>query len=950
MTAAIALGLSALKSQTPTPRPLGSFTLGQLGAPVSGCPTGFTCYNFTTICPNIVQTRNGDGHIAIMQPPSAATQLDIFFPGAGGKFWEGINPPLVDPFYQQLIEAGHIVVDVQWSNSIWYSAAAAELAGPEALACRPATVIRWVHDNWLPAGVRYVVVGSSAGSSAISYSLTTYGLDSLVQLLVPISGPPHARLTYNCLNPSPEDALGSNGEQVIDNSWGYVNGNYGPCYLHDPNFTPEWDANSVESGGINYFWPTTQVQFVVGGEDTQGIRDNATALFNVLTGNGTAASYQLVPNMGHSMQKSQDGLNALFTVLTETPMATPTPTPTPTATPTPTPSSTPIAMKAAPKGAYLTSRGKLSSSNQAASAAGPSISQANCDGVRWTVRWADIETTAGSYTWQYLDDAVALAATNGKNCGISVNAGIDCPAWLWAPPYNAQSYTMQDTSGAVGLKIPVPGDPVFMSRWQKFITDFGARYDSNPAVSYIIITGIGNHDEWDIAPGTQDTAALGSTQAEVNAWKSSSKQIIDSYMSAFPGTTVMGLPVPPFNPSNAAEDPATSMREVSDYAANTYNCHFAYSIAPLQSSTTTSNSVAANEIFLHWMTNPTHGETLNPASSPDDFNATLHVALDLKIRGMEIYKVDFENPALQSYTVGSGPYAGETGGITPRRADFLAIPAPTPCPTPTATPTPTPSPSADLKVTVSDGKTAAIAGAQDTYTIVVTNVGPAAANGASVSDSFPAALTGLTFTASQTGGATGFTASGSGNISDVVTMPPASTITYKARGKLSSAATGTLSNTAQVTAPAGISDPNAANNTATDTDTITFKADLKVTLTDGKTAAIAGTQDTYTIVVTNAGPSNVTGAAIQDTFPAAFTGVTYTAIQSGGASGFSASGSGNIDDTVNMPAGSRVTYKATGTISASATGSISDTATVTSPNGVPDPNTANNSATDADTL
>jgi len=61
-------------------------------------------------------------------------------------------------------------------------------------------------------------------------------------------------------------------------------------------------------------------------------------------------------------------------------------------------------------------------------------------------------------------------------------------------------------------------------------------------------------------------------------------------------------------------------------------------------------------------------------------------------------------------------------------------------------------------------------------------------------------------------------------------------------------------------------------------------------------------------------------------------------------------GSGSIDDTVNMPAGSKITYKATGTVSASATGSVVDTANVTSPNGVPDPNTGNNTATDTDTL
>ena len=69
--------------------------------------------------------------------------------------------------------------------------------------------------------------------------------------------------------------------------------------------------------------------------------------------------------------------------------------------------------------------------------------------------------------------------------------------------------------------------------------------------------------------------------------------------------------------------------------------------------------------------------------------------------------------------------------------------------------------------------------------------------------------------------------------------------------------------TATVTAPSGISDPNLANNTATDTDAITVKADLKVTVTDGKTSAVAGSKNTYTIVVTNAGPSKVSGAVIR---------------------------------------------------------------------------------------
>ena len=253
-------------------------------------------------------------------------------------------------------------------------------------------------------------------------------------------------------------------------------------------------------------------------------------------------------------------------------------------------------------------------------------------------------------------------------------------------------------------------------------------------------------------------------------------------------------------------------------------------------------------------------------------------------------------------------------------------------------------------MTVTDSKTTIAAGQKDTYTIKVTNAGPSNVMGATVVDNFPAIFAAVTFTATGTNGASGFTASGTGNINDTLTLPASSSVTYKATGKLNSSASGTLSNTAAVIPPNGANDPNSANNSATDTDTITYKADLKVTVNDGKTAAVAGQKNTYTIAVTNIGPSNVSGAVINDSFPSTFNGVTYTATQTGGASGFTGSGSGNINNTVKMPSGSKITYKATGTISASATGSISNTATVTVPNGVTDPIPANNSATDTDTL
>src|SRR5205814_1321277 len=158
-------------------------------------------------------------------------------------------------------------------------------------------------------------------------------------------------------------------------------------------------------------------------------------------------------------------------------------------------------------------------------------------------------------------------------------------------------------------------------------------------------------------------------------------------------------------------------------------------------------------------------------------------------------------------------------------------------------------------------------------------------------DSFPAVFTGVRFTATQTGGASGFTASGSGNINDTVTMPSGSVITYTATGTIDpSAPSGTLSDTATVGVPNGVTDPDLTNNSVTDSDALVLSANLKVTVTDGKGSVVSGQGFTYTIVVTNNGLGRVSGAMAGDSFPAVFTGVRFTATQNGGASGFTANG------------------------------------------------------------
>ncbi|MEO8505263.1 MAG: DUF11 domain-containing protein, partial [Acidobacteriota bacterium] len=167
---------------------------------------------------------------------------------------------------------------------------------------------------------------------------------------------------------------------------------------------------------------------------------------------------------------------------------------------------------------------------------------------------------------------------------------------------------------------------------------------------------------------------------------------------------------------------------------------------------------------------------------------------------------------------------------------------------------------------------------------------------------------------------------------------------YTASCTISPAASGSLSNTATVTAPGGVTDPAPGNNSATDNDTLSLGADLTISKAAGASTVAPGSAVTYTIVTSNEGPSDASGVTVTDTFPAACASVTYSSVASGGAAGNTASGSGNISDTVNLPSGSGVTYTAICTTSNLASGPITNTAAIGTPTGVTDPNPSNNTS------
>ncbi|MGS1076882.1 Ig-like domain-containing protein [Pseudoxanthomonas beigongshangi] len=156
-----------------------------------------------------------------------------------------------------------------------------------------------------------------------------------------------------------------------------------------------------------------------------------------------------------------------------------------------------------------------------------------------------------------------------------------------------------------------------------------------------------------------------------------------------------------------------------------------------------------------------------------------------------------------------------------------------------------------------------------------------------------------------------------------------------------------LGNTATVTLPPTVTDPQPGNNSSTDTNALAAEAALTLdkTLLTASPVVTGGTV-TYRITLTNAGPSAALGAALTDTVPAELGNVGWTCAASGGSSCGAASGTGNVALVVNlMPAGT-ITVDVTGTAPPTTPSTIgANTATVAPPPGTTDPDPADNTDT-----
>ena len=244
-----------------------------------------------------------------------------------------------------------------------------------------------------------------------------------------------------------------------------------------------------------------------------------------------------------------------------------------------------------------------------------------------------------------------------------------------------------------------------------------------------------------------------------------------------------------------------------------------------------------------------------------------------------------------------------------------------------------------------------VPGQRSRWTIVVTNAGPSSAVDATVLDTLPPSLSAATWTCSTRKllGSIGETACGASDgtdsIATTVSLAAGSAATYVLDALIDPSTLGAIVNSASVAPPIGTSDPEGTRNSATDSGTGVPTADLAVVKTHAG-AIVPGEPVMYTIVITNNGPSRVTGAAVRDDLPSSLRNGSWSCVASARSSCDSASGVGSIASTVSLDPFGTATYTLVADVSPDAIGPVVNAASATPPAGVRDPQSSNNTGVD----
>jgi hypothetical protein len=297
-------------SPPPVPRQLG--TVNVLAGPYQ-CDNK-KCYDIQIDCPDLLLPI--DATLRIGEPAGLPSQGTILFAtGWDGTWYWGWGGEAAR-ILGELQAANYRTVELKWASN-WWSGAQGKLEGHARLACRPATVARWVYDNLNEQSPKtaFCAAGNSNGASQLSYTMAQYGLADIFSAVELDGGPNWARLDQACFHDDPAYQslwYDKTERQNTDMAFGYPQNDGGPCAIQDVNFRGQFEEASLAFGNWLYIYPKTMVWFLFGELDQTITKAHGLYFYNQLLKSGSPlVNMDVITDTDHIVSDTAQGANKI---------------------------------------------------------------------------------------------------------------------------------------------------------------------------------------------------------------------------------------------------------------------------------------------------------------------------------------------------------------------------------------------------------------------------------------------------------------------------------------------------------------------------------------------------------------------------------------------------------------------------------------------------------------
>lgn len=306
----------------------------------NGGAQGGNCYQMTVSCPNVADQDVG---VKVVNPTGTPLGTVLFTTGGTGQEWYDQHFIYGTQIIDGMVTANYSTVQFAWGyppvgfpGGGTFGGWLTGPGGPRQLACRWATLAKWVHDNPQvtnsAASAPFCATGNSAGSGVAAYAISFYGEDNMFNMLEETSGPPFSRVDNGCIctrNVTQQSGCTSI-TQPINECYG-IDGN---MFL-DPAYNPLTHlCSSAESTGdttnastflmdsilasdAKLDYPNIDIHFVYGGQDaTSGVAQGTEYWKKITAKGGAAPTVDCVQDAPHRIGDVPDGAAKIIADLT----------------------------------------------------------------------------------------------------------------------------------------------------------------------------------------------------------------------------------------------------------------------------------------------------------------------------------------------------------------------------------------------------------------------------------------------------------------------------------------------------------------------------------------------------------------------------------------------------------------------------------------------------------